>query len=229
VSGRILLADDEPDILEPVSYALRQEGLEVVSVSDGEQALEASRRGQFDVLILDVVMPKLSGLDACRTLRAESEVPIIMLSARDSELDRVLGLELGADDYISKPFSTAELISRVRAIIRRRVLDKAASGAAIRELGALKIDYTRHAVTVDGRHVELTSAQFKILALLFEQPERVFSRQQIMEHLWQSTYVGNARACDVHISNLRQKLERDPAHPARIVTVREFGYKLVPV
>jgi two-component system response regulator RegX3 len=229
VSGRILLADDEPDILEPVSYALRQEGFEVSSVPDGEQALEAARSGQFDVLILDVVMPKLSGLDACRTLRAESEVPIIMLSARDSELDRVLGLELGADDYISKPFSTAELISRVRAIMRRRALDEASTGAAIRELGGLKIDYTRHAVTVDGRHVELTRAQFKLLALLAEQPERVFSRQQIMEHLWQSTYVGNARACDVHVSNLRRKLERDPAHPTRIVTVREFGYKLVPV
>jgi DNA-binding response OmpR family regulator len=152
----------------------------------------------------------------------------MMLTARDSELDRVLGLELGADDYVLKPFSTVELISRVRAILRRRELDRDGGNAAVRDIGGLRIDYTRHAITVDGRPVELTRAQFKILALLADQPERVFSREQIMEHLWQSTFVGNARACDVHISNLRQKLERDPGHPARIVTVRDFGYKLVP-
>jgi two-component system response regulator RegX3 len=229
VSGRILLADDERDILDPLSYALRREGFEVACVVDGEAALEEARRQRFDVVVLDVMMPKCSGTDVCRTLRAESDVPIVMLTARDSELDRVLGLELGADDYVLKPFSTAELISRVRAILRRRELDREGGHAAVRDLGGLRIDYTRHAVTVDGRAVELTRAQFKILALLAEQPERVFSRQQIMEHLWQSSYVGNARACDVHISNLRQKLERDPSHPTRIVTVRDFGYKLMPV
>jgi two-component system response regulator RegX3 len=228
MNGRILLADDERDIVDPLSYALRREGFEVECVVDGETALEAARSERFDVVVLDVMMPMLSGTDVCRILRAESDVPIMMLTARDSELDRVLGLELGADDYVLKPFSTVELISRVRAILRRRELDRDGGNAAVRDIGGLRIDYTRHAITVDGRPVELTRAQFKILALLADQPERVFSREQIMEHLWQSTFVGNARACDVHISNLRQKLERDPGHPARIVTVRDFGYKLVP-
>jgi two-component system response regulator RegX3 len=228
MNGRILLADDERDIVDPLSYALRREGFEVECVVDGETALEAARSERFDVVVLDVMMPMLSGTDVCRMLRAESDVPIMMLTARDSELDRVLGLELGADDYVLKPFSTVELISRVRAILRRRELDRDGGNAAVRDIGGLRIDYTRHAITVDGRPVELTRAQFKILALLADQPERVFSREQIMEHLWQSTFVGNARACDVHISNLRQKLERDPGHPARIVTVRDFGYKLVP-
>jgi len=229
VSGRLLLADDERDILDPLSYTLRREGFDVACVADGEAAVEAARTGSFDLVVLDVMMPKLSGIDVCRTLRAESDVPIIMLTARDSELDRVLGLELGADDYVLKPFSSAEFVSRVRAILRRRELDRESTSGAIRAIGALQIDLGRHAITVDGRAVELTRAQFKILTLLADQPERVFSREQIMQHLWQSPYVGNARACDVHISNLRQKLERDPANPTRIVTVRDFGYKLMRV
>ena len=229
VSGRLLLADDERDILDPLSYTLRREGFEVECVTDGESAVEAARSGRFDLVVLDVMMPKLSGIDACRTLRAESDIPIIMLTARDAEIDRVLGLELGADDYVVKPFSTAELVSRVRAQLRRRELDRESPGGAIRTIGGLSIDLTRHAIAVEGRAVELTRAQFKILTLLADQPERVFSREQIMEHLWQSPYVGNARACDVHISNLRQKLERDPSNPTRIVTVRDFGYKLMRV
>lgn len=229
MSARILLADDETDILEPLSYALRIEGFEVECVTDGEQALTAARSGRFDLAILDVMMPKLPGTDVCRTLRTEGDLPIIMLTARDSELDRVLGLELGADDYVPKPFSTAELISRCRAILRRRQLDREAGSAVVREIGGLRIDFARHTITVDGRAVELTPSQFKILVLLADQPERIFSREQIMEHLWQSPYVGNARACDVHISNLRQKIERDPRYPTRIVTIRDFGYKLMPV
>ncbi|HZO33658.1 MAG TPA: response regulator transcription factor [Gaiellaceae bacterium] len=229
MSGRLLLADDERDILDPLSYTLRREGFEVDCVTDGEAAVEAARSGSFDLVVLDVMMPKLSGIEVCRTLRAESDIPIIMLTARDSELDRVLGLELGADDYVLKPFSTAEFVSRVRAILRRRELDRENAGGAVRAIGGLHIDLTRHAITVDGRDVDLTRAQFKILTLLADQPERVFSREQIMQHLWQSPYVGNARACDVHISNLRQKLERDPANPTRIVTVRDFGYKLMRV
>ncbi len=229
MSVRILLADDERDILEPVSYALRQEGFEIDCVEDGEAALEAARSGSYDLLLLDVMMPKLSGTDVCRTVRAESDLPIIMLTAKDSELDRVLGLELGADDYVAKPFSMAELTSRVRALLRRRELDRAATGATAHELGGLSIDLVRHEVHVDGRPVRLTSSQFKLLAYLAEEPERVFTREQIMEHLWATPYVGNARACDVHISNLRRKLERDPANPERLVTVRDLGYKLMPV
>ena len=226
MSARILLVDDERDILEPVAYALRREGYEVETRKDGEQALATARAEPFDVVVLDVMMPRLSGLDVCRTLRAESDVPIIMLTARDAEVDRVLGLELGADDYVTKPFSTAELVSRVRALIRRRELDRRAGGPAIRDLGGLRIDLARHAVTVDGRSVRLTPSEFRLLSLLAEEPGRVFSRRQIMEHLWESSYVGDARAADVHVSNLRRKIERDPSHPERIVTVREVGYKL---
>ena len=174
-------------------------------------------------------MPKLSGTDVCRTLRAESDVPILLLTARDAELDRVLGLELGADDYVTKPFSMAELVSRVRSILRRRELDRAAGTSAVRDIGGVRVDFGRHQVFADGEPVHLTPSEFKVLALLAEEPERVFSRRQVMEHLWQSIYVGDERACDVHISNLRRKIERDPANPERIVTVRSIGYKLVPV
>jgi two-component system response regulator RegX3 len=172
------------------------------------------------------MLPDASGMDICRTLRAESAVPILLLTARDSEVDRVLGLELGADDYVTKPFSLAELVSRVRALLRRRELDQGAK-VALRQVGGIRIDLGRHLVEVDGRPVHLTPSEFRVLTLLADQPERVFARRQIMEHLWQSPYVGDERASDVHISNLRRKIERDPAHPERIVTVRGVGYKLV--
>jgi two-component system response regulator RegX3 len=229
VSGRILLADDEPDIVAAVEFALGREGFEIVPVGDGEAALDAARSGSFDLLILDAMMPKLSGFDVCRTVRAESDVPVIMLTARDAEIDRVLGLELGADDYVVKPFSMSELVSRVRALLRRRELDRQARGPAVRQLGGIRIDYARHLVSVDGRPVDLTASEFKLLALLADEPERVFTREQIMEHLWQTPYFGDTRACDVHVSNLRRKLERDPARPERVVTVRGVGYKLVAV
>ncbi len=229
MSSRILLVDDEQDILDPVSYSLRQQGFDVECARDGEAALELARSGRFDLLICDVMLPGMLGIDVCRILRAESSLPIILVTARDAETDRVLGLELGADDYVTKPFSSAELVSRVRALLRRRELDLADSGEATAVVGGIRIDLLRHEVEVDGKPTALTPSEFKLLALLVEQPDRVFSRQQIMEHLWESTYVGDARACDVHISNLRRKLERDPARPTRIVTVREFGYKLVAV
>ncbi len=230
MSARILLADDESDLVESVSYALRREGFEVDAVGDGETALAAARGGTaYDLAILDVMMPRLSGLDLCRLLRAESDLPIIMLTARDAEVDRVLGLELGADDYLTKPFSLAELVSRVRALLRRRELDRSAMSAqATRVVGGLEIDVVRHRVVADGKPVRLTPSEFKLLALLADHPERVFSRREIMEHLWETPYVGDQRACDVHVSHLRRKLERDPSHPERIVTVREIGYKLVP-
>ncbi len=225
MSPRILLADDEPDILEPVSYALEQQGFEVACVGDGDAAIAEARLGSYDLLICDVMMPGTLGTDVCRILRAESDVPIILLTARDAELDRVLGLELGADDYITKPFSAAELVSRVRALLRRRDLDRASSNAATRTVGGLEIDFARHSVSVDGRIVTLTASEFNLLDLLTGEPGLVFSRTQIMEHLWQTPHVGDPRACDVHISNLRRKVERDPGHPGRIITVREVGYK----
>jgi DNA-binding response OmpR family regulator len=227
MSPRVLLVDDELDILEPVRYAFEQEGFEVQALRDGAAALDAARAEPFDVIVLDVVLPGMSGMDVCRTLRGESAVPILMLTARDAEVDRVLGLELGADDYVTKPFSTAELVSRVRAILRRRELDREAQSGSELRLGGLVIDLARHAVFVDGRPVSLTPSEFRLLLLLAEEPERAFTRDQIMEHLWQTPYVGDTRACDAHVSNLRRKIERDPAHPERLLTVREVGYKLV--
>ena len=230
MSARILLADDEQDILETVAYALRSASFEVECVADGEAALDAARSGRFDLLLLDVMMPKMSGLDVCRTVRAESNLPIIMLTAKDAELDRVVGLELGADDYVPKPFSMAELTSRVRALLRRRERDQAETvTSAISEIGGLRIDFTRHEVSVDGAVIALTPSQFKLLALFSGEPGRVFTRDQIMDHLWATPYVGATRACDVHISGLRRTIERDPSHPERIVTVRGIGYKLEPV
>lgn len=227
MSARVLLVDDERDILDPLSFALEREGFEVTAVTDGDDALRHAREGRFDVVVLDVMLPGTSGLDVCRTLRAESDVPIVMLTARDGEVDRVLGLELGADDYVTKPFSTMEVASRLRAILRRRELDRAAGPPSLVAVGGVVIDLARHEVTVDGVVVSLTPSEFRVLLLLAEEPGRVFSREQIMEHLWQTPYVGDTRACDAHVSNLRRKLERDPRHPERIVTVREVGYKLV--
>ena len=229
MSPRILLADDEPDIVTPVSYALRADGFDVDAVGDGEQALAAARSGDYDLVILDVMMPKLQGTEVCRLLRLESIVPIIMLTAKDAEIDRVLGLELGADDYVTKPFSTRELSSRIRAVLRRRDLERSATAATVAHAGDIAVDLASHRVTVAGREVRLTPSEFKVLALLVAEPNRVFSRWQIMENLWDATYVGTARAADVHVSNLRRKLEEEPGKPRRIVTVREAGYKLVPV
>jgi two-component system response regulator RegX3 len=225
--ARILLADDEPDILEPVVYALEREGFDVDTASDGEAALGAARATAYDILVLDVMMPRLSGLDVCRVVRAESDVPIIMLTARDGEIDRVVGLELGADDYVTKPFSLAELVSSVRAQLRRRELDRqqVSEPTKIHHAG-LTIDLARHAVLAGDTPVHVTRSEFKVLALLAGRPGQVFSRRAIMEHLWDSTYVGDARAADVHIANLRRKIEPDPAHPTRILTVREAGYRL---
>jgi len=223
----VLLADDDPGVLDVVAFTLRREGFEVDEETDGARALEAARSHDYDVVILDVMLPQLSGTDVCRALRAESDVPILMLTARDSERDRVQGLDVGADDYVTKPFSSAELVSRVRAILRRRELDLARGGATVRKLGGLQIDLGRHEVLVDGERVHLTLSEFKVLSLLAEQPEAVVSRRELMQHLWASEHVGDEHACEVHISNLRRKIERDPTQPERLVTIRGSGYKLV--
>jgi DNA-binding response OmpR family regulator len=225
MSGRVLLVDDEPDILEPVRYALERDGFTAEVAFDGEHGLDLARRERFDVVVLDVMIPRLSGLEVCRALRNESDVPIIMLTAREEEVDRVLGLELGADDYVTKPFSTAELLSRIRAILRRRQLDRSAGGAT-REAAGIRIDLNEHRVSVDGDEIDLTPSEFRVLLLLVDSPGQVFTRGQIMEHLWQSPYVGDARACDAHVANLRRKIERTSSRPERIVTVRGIGYKL---
>ncbi|HEY2541479.1 MAG TPA: response regulator transcription factor [Gaiellaceae bacterium] len=225
----VLLVDDDPGVLDVVAFTLRREGFDVDEESDGARALEAARSREYDIVILDVMLPELSGTDVCRALRAESDVPIVMLTARDAERDRVLGLELGADDYVTKPFSSAELLSRVRAILRRRELDRANTTPAIQRLGGLHLDLVRHEVTVDGEPVRLTLSEFKVLSLLAEQPERIISRRELMQHLWASDHVGDEHACEVHVSNLRRKIEADPSRPQRLLTVRGLGYKLVPV
>jgi two-component system response regulator RegX3 len=228
VTPRILVVDDEPAIVDAVSYALRSEGFEVDAAHDGESALESALRDAYDVIVLDLRLPGLSGVEVCRRLRAASDVPILMLTAKTAEVDRVVGLDSGADDYVTKPFSTAELTSRIRAILRRRELDRA-GGVAVRTVGGVRIDLLRREVSVDGERVHMTPSEFRLLALLASQPERAFDRREIMEHLWESTYVGAQRACDIHIANLRQKIERDAAHPERLVTVRGVGYRLVPM
>ncbi len=228
MSERILVVDDEPAIGDAVAYALRASGFEVDTFADGESALEAARATGYDVLVLDVRLPGLSGIEICRRLRDESDVPILILTAMDAEVDRVLGLEAGADDYVTKPFSIAELVSRVRAILRRRELDRAAGGA-VRRVGSLELDVNRHDVRIDGRTIRLTPSEFRLLAFLAQEPERVYSRREIMQHLWDSTYVGDQRACDIHVSNLRRKIEETAGRPRRLVTVRGVGYKLLAV
>jgi two-component system response regulator RegX3 len=226
MNERILVVEDTEAILDAVTDALTAEGFQVHAASDGRVALETALAEEFDLVILDLMLPGLSGTEVCRRLRAESPVPIIMLTARDSEADRVLGLEIGADDYITKPFSEVELLSRVRAILRRRELDRPGA-TTVHKLGGLSLDVLAHEVTVDDRPVALSPSEYKLLALLAQEPGRVFSRREIMQHLWQSTYVGDERACDAHVSTLRKKIERDPSFPERIVTVPGFGYKLV--
>jgi two-component system, OmpR family, response regulator RegX3 len=226
-SGRILIADDEPSVREAVGYALAQEGFDVVAAEDGDAAAgQLSDEIYFDLLILDIMMPGPSGLDICRDVRSRSAVPIIILTAKDAEVDKVVGLEVGADDYVTKPFSVRELLGRVRAQLRRRELDRGPLNQAVRvEAGPVAIDLVRHVAMIDGVPVNLTRSEFQLLRLLVSRPGEVFARRQIMEELWQTEFDGDERACDVHISNLRQKVERDPQRPELVVTVRGVGYK----
>jgi two-component system response regulator RegX3 len=224
----VLVVEDEMAIADAVAYALEGEGFEVDRAVDGEEALARARDKEYELIVLDLRLPKVNGIEVTRILRGESIVPILMLTAKDSEVDRVVGLEVGADDYVTKPFSMAELISRVRAILRRRQLDRL-SGDPVRRVGGLRLDLVRHEVRVDDQNVRLTPSEFRLLTFLAEEPERVYSRREIMQHLWQSEYVGDERATDMHVSNLRRKIERDPDNPERVVTVRGIGYKLVPV
>jgi two-component system response regulator RegX3 len=226
-SGRILIADDEPSVREAVGYALAQEGFDVVAARDGEEAAAQLTDGiPFDLLILDIMMPGPSGLDICRDVRGRSAVPIIVLTAKDAEVDKVVGLEVGADDYVTKPFSVRELLGRVRAQLRRRELDRGPLNQAVKlEAGPVAIDLVRHVAMIEGVPVNLTRSEFQLLRLLVSRPGEVFARREIMEELWQTEFDGDERACDVHISNLRQKVERDPQRPELVVTVRGVGYK----
>ncbi|MEO8091861.1 MAG: response regulator transcription factor [bacterium] len=228
--GRILVADDEPSVRDAVGYALEQEGFEVTLAVDGDDAQrKAAADGPgYDLLILDIMMPGRSGLDVCREVRARSPIPIILLTAKDAEVDKVVGLEVGADDYVTKPFSVREVLGRVRAQLRRRELDRSTASREDKmiEAGPVRIDLARHLVSIRGEPANLTRSEFQVLRLLAESPGQVFSRLEIMEELWQSEFEGDVRACDVHISNLRQKIERDPQEPELVLTVRGIGYRL---
>ena len=224
MTARILLVEDELAIADAVEYTLESEGYDVAVLADGDAAARAPH-DEYDLVILDLMLPKLSGLEVCRRIRAHSIVPILMLTARTGETDRVLGLEAGADDYVPKPFSMSELVSRVRAALRRRAMDRGAAEAT-RTIGSLELDLLQQTVSVDGRRIVVTPSEFRLLSLLAREPERAISRREIVEHLWRSTHVGDERTCDVHVKNLRRKIERDPAHPKRLVTVRGVGYML---
>jgi DNA-binding response OmpR family regulator len=227
MSPRILVVEDEESIADAVAYTLRGEGFAVDAVADGEFALEATSRHDYDLILLDLMLPGLSGLEVCRRLRARSPVPILIVTARTAEVDHVVGLEAGADDFITKPFSMPALVGHVRAILRRRELDRAeVEDGRLRQVGGIELDLARRTAKVDGRPIRLTESEFRLLALMMESPGRVFSRRELMQHLWESTYVGDQRAADVHIAHLRRKIEPDPQAPARLLTVRGAGYKL---
>ena len=222
----ILLVDDEESVQRLLTFPLEKEGFKVVQARDGEEALERFSRENVDLVVLDVMLPKLDGLEVCRRLRAESIVPIIMLTARDDEVDKVLGLELGADDYITKPFSIREFRSRVRALLRRaRVAATTAQTDEVIEIDGLRIDIPRRAVEVRGEEASLTYAEFEILRALAADPGRVQTRPMLLEALWGSSSYRDPRTIDVHIRHLREKLEAEPGDPEYIFTVRGVGYR----
>jgi DNA-binding response OmpR family regulator len=225
-SSTILLVDDEDSIQKLLAYPLEREGYRVLQARDGEEALERFASERVDLVVLDIMLPKLDGLEVCKRLRAESEVPIIMLTARDDELDTVLGLELGADDYITKPFSIREFRSRVRALLRRASVSRQVDedGELISAEG-LTIDLARRLVEVEGKRVQLTYVEFELLRILASNPGRVYSRRMLLEALWGGADYREPRTIDVHVRHLREKLERDPADPEYILTVRGVGYR----
>ena len=223
---RILLVDDEQSVQKLLAYPLRKEGYDVVPALDGREALEALRDRRFDLVVLDVMLPRVDGFDVCRQIRARSTVPIIMLTAKAEEIDKVLGLELGADDYITKPFSVREFRSRVKAVLRRAALVRADEPhEAPIEQGPLRIDFDRRSVEVNGRPVKLTYVEFEILATLARHPGRVYGRTMLLERVWGDAAYRDPRTIDVHIRHLREKLERDPREPEFIFTVRGVGYR----
>lgn len=222
MSDRILVVEDEQSIRTIVEYALKDAGFQVSAAARGDEALEAFGRGDIDLVILDIMLPGLDGLEVCKRIRATDSTPIIMLSARSEELDKVLGLELGADDYVTKPFSPRELVSRVKANLRRARLEPDRS-APVR-IGDLEIDATARTVTRAGREIPVTYSEFEILHKLASTPRRVFTREELMNHLWDGNFFGDLRSVDVHVRHLRQKVEDDPANPVLIRTVRGVGY-----
>ncbi len=221
---RILVVEDEISFSDPLSYLLRKEGYEVAVAETGPEALEDFDRLGADLVLLDLMLPGLSGVDVCRAIRQRSNVPVIMLTAKDSEIDKVVGLEMGADDYVTKPYSSRELLARIKAVLRRQAEPEDLLPATI-EAGPVRMDVERHVVTVGGQHTQLPLKEFELLEILLRNTGRVLTRMQLIDRVWGSDYVGDTKTLDVHVKRLRAKIEPDPANPRHIVTVRGLGYK----
>ncbi|HEX6455311.1 MAG TPA: response regulator transcription factor [Solirubrobacterales bacterium] len=225
-SARILLVDDEQSIQTLLSYPLRKDGYHVTSALDGSEALRRFEEGRFDLVILDLMLPRMGGVEVCKALRSRSQVPIIMLTAKGSETDKVAGLEVGADDYITKPFSMREFRSRVKAALRRsRMVERASEDGGAIETGELKIDFDRRMVTLAGEEIKVTYVEFEILSALARSPGRVLTRETLLEHVWGDSDYRDPRTVDVHIRHLREKLEKDAKEPEYLFTVRGVGYR----
>ncbi|HVY78608.1 MAG TPA: response regulator transcription factor [Solirubrobacterales bacterium] len=224
-STRILLVDDEQSIQTLLSYPLRKDGYHVTSAQDGREALQRFEEARFDLVILDLMMPKLNGVEVCRELRSRSQVPIIILTAKGSETDKVAGLEVGADDYITKPFSMREFRSRVKAALRRSRMAGERPEEETIDHGDLVIDFSRRMVTLRGEEIQVTYVEFEILGALARSPGRVLSRETLLEHVWGDSEYRDPRTVDVHIRHLREKLEKDPKEPEFLFTVRGVGYR----
>ncbi len=231
---RVLVVEDEDSFSDAISYLLRKEGFEVAICSTGPDALDTFDRTGADLVLLDLMLPGLPGSEVCRSLREKSNVPVIMLTAKDSEIDKVVGLELGADDYVTKPFSSRELVARMRAVLRRRGEPDDVAGRrgepddvaeSALESGPVRMDVDRHVVTVRGGTVQLPLKEFELLQVLLRNADRVLTRMQLIDRVWGADYVGDTKTLDVHIKRLRAKIELDPARPQHIVTVRGLGYK----
>jgi DNA-binding response OmpR family regulator len=226
VSRTILVVEDEPTLRETLVEALETEGFRVVPAADGREALNVFRAERPDLVLLDVMLPELSGIEVCRIIRAESGVPMVMLTAKDSELDKVVGLELGADDYVTKPFSLRELIARVRALFRRSEQQASEQPPAVVDLGRVQVDLAGHRLMRNGETVPIKPKAFELLAFLLRHPGQVFTRDQLLEHVWGYDYAGETRTVDVHVHWLRSQVEDDPSTPQLIHTVRGVGYLL---
>ena len=224
---RVLVVEDEESFSDALSYMLGREGFEAVVARTGPEALTEFDRSGADIVLLDLMLPGLSGTEVCRTLRTRSNVPIIMLTAKDGEIDKVVGLELGADDYVTKPYSARELVARIRAVLRRRGdAAEAPPGDGVLEAGRVRMDVERHVVAVAGEPVSLPLKEFDLLEYLLRNAGRVLTRGQLIDRVWGSDYVGDTKTLDVHVKRLRAKLEPDPANPTCLLTVRGLGYKL---
>lgn len=224
----MLVVEDEESFSDALSYLLRKEGFEVSVADTGPAALAEFDRTGADIVLLDLMLPEMSGTEVCRQLRTRSQVPIIMVTARDSEIDKVVGLEIGADDYVTKPYSPRELVARVRAVLRRRAAEASEADTTTLSVGPVRMDVDRHVVTVDGEPVQLPLKEFELLELLLRNAGRVLTRGQLIDRIWGADYVGDTKTLDVHVKRLRSKIEPVPSNPRYIVTVRGLGYKFEP-